>query len=291
MATTINGRMRQFGVAVSVAVLAVACGKSPTAPSGTGGGSGSGGGAAATVASVKISGNLTPSQGSTSQLTATATMSDGTTQNVTTQATWRSSNPSVASVSSTGVVTAQATGTVDVTATYQAQTGKATVQVRAATFAVEVDVQSVTALDTCDDVTQGLGNGEFAVRVLAVLADGSQFTMSQTTGYPGNPKKLKVFELGRNQSQSLGSTRTFTLPGQAGQSVRLQFSATEWDQQIVVFPPSTRWVPDSHLNNRSASRTHAFSNDSFTGLGPNTLTVGNSSCGMRLNYTVRATRQ
>jgi hypothetical protein len=167
----------------------------------------------------------------------------------------------------------------------------ATAQVTEASFLFEVVVQSVTALDTCDNFTQGLSNGEFAVRVLAVRTNGSQATLVDSGSYPGNPDNLRVYNLGRNESRSFSVRRTYTVPAKEGEFVRLQFNATEWDEQIVVFPPSTRWVPDGDLNNRGASRTHKYSNDSFSGLGPNSLTLGNSSCGIRLNYTVSATRQ
>jgi hypothetical protein len=61
------------------------------------------------------------------QLTATATLVDGTSQNVTGTATWRSSNASVATVSSVGLVTALASGVATITATYQNQTATSTV--------------------------------------------------------------------------------------------------------------------------------------------------------------------
>ena len=61
-----------------------------------------------------------PNVGGSAQLNATAAFSDGTTRSVTSQSTWRSSNPAVASVSSTGVVTGVAPGSVNITATFQA---------------------------------------------------------------------------------------------------------------------------------------------------------------------------
>lgn len=289
MAAATGTLIRRIGLAFGVVIVAAACSKSPTAP---GGGSGNaGGGTPATVTAVKISGNLMPAEGATSQLAATAVMSDGSQKDVTTQATWTSSNAAVAAVSGTGLVTAAETGTADISALFQTQTGKATVQVTAAMFDLELDVESVTALDTCDDFTQGLGNGEFAVRVLAVTSDGSQDTIVQTTGYPGNPDALKVYNLGRNESKALNQTRNYLVPGQSGQSLQLRFYATEWDQQVVIIPPSTRWVPDGSMDNRSTSRTHGYADGGFSGLGTNTLTIGNSSCGLRLNYTLRATRR
>ena len=280
-------RAGQAGLAILLVAAVSACSKAPgqpspiePPPSQT-----------PTVTSVEIAGDLTVAEGATSQLSAMATMSDGTTKNVTNQATWASADASVASVSGTGLMTSREAGTADITALYQGRTARATAQVSAAVFRVELTVESVTALNTCDDVTQGLGTGEFAVRVLAVQTNGNQATLVSTPGYPGNPDNLRVYELGRNESQTFNTRRTFNIPGRSGEFLRLQFSATEWDQQVVIIPPSTRWVPENDMNNRSTSRTHSFSGDSFSGLGPNSLTLGNASCGIRVNYTISATRQ
>lgn len=82
----------------------------------------------ATVSSVVLSGTTNLSGvGQTSQLTATATFSDGTTQNVTAAAAWVSSNNGLATVSSAGLVTAVASGTVTITATYQGRAASASV--------------------------------------------------------------------------------------------------------------------------------------------------------------------
>jgi uncharacterized protein YjdB len=50
------------------------------------------------------------------QLMATATYYDGTSFDVTEQVTWSSSDPSVATISKTGLITAIAPGTVTITA-------------------------------------------------------------------------------------------------------------------------------------------------------------------------------
>jgi uncharacterized protein YjdB len=52
-----------------------------------------------------------------------ATMSDGTTQDVSATATWASSNTSDATVSASGAVTAVSPGSVSIQATYQNVTG------------------------------------------------------------------------------------------------------------------------------------------------------------------------
>jgi hypothetical protein len=77
---------------------------------------------AITVSSVTVNGSA-PALGETSQFTATAALSDGTTQDVTGQATWQSSDASVAVVSSTGAVRSVAAGEADLTATYSGVTG------------------------------------------------------------------------------------------------------------------------------------------------------------------------
>jgi hypothetical protein len=268
--------------ALALAAVVAACDKSPTEPTEP---------PPAAVTSVAITGSAELSEGSTSQLTATATLSDGSTQNVTNQATWTSSNTMVASVSGTGLVSALQTGTADISAVYSAQTGRRTLQISPARFSVTLTAQSVTALATCDDVTQGLTSGEFATRVLAITPDGSQSTVSQTTGYPGDPSGPRGHNLAVGESASINVTREFTLDGAAGQFLRVQFNATEWDEQIVIIPPSIRWIHDSRLSNAATSRTHSYANGTFGSLGPNALTLGNSSCGIRLNYTISAVKQ
>lgn len=79
--------------------------------------------APATVASVAVTGTA-PGVGASASFSATATLSDGTTQTVTSQATWASSNPSVATVNA-GTVSGLAPGEADITATYQNVTGRA----------------------------------------------------------------------------------------------------------------------------------------------------------------------
>jgi uncharacterized protein YjdB len=79
----------------------------------------------ATLTSVVVSGTA-PSVGAGNQFTATARFADGSVQDVTSQATWTSSNTSVATVSSGGLVTGVAAGVVTISAKYQSLTGTAT---------------------------------------------------------------------------------------------------------------------------------------------------------------------
>ena len=95
-------------MAVLLAVGAAACGSSPTVP--------------ATVTTVAVTGSV-PVVGSSSQFTATATMSNGTTLDVTSSSTWSSSDSSIATVSTSGVVTAVAEGSTSIQATYLSVSG------------------------------------------------------------------------------------------------------------------------------------------------------------------------
>jgi hypothetical protein len=77
-----------------------------------------------TITGIVVSGNQAfTTKNQTNQLTATANFSNSNTQTVTNQAQWSSGNSSVASVSSTGVVTSVAAGTSTITAIYQGQSG------------------------------------------------------------------------------------------------------------------------------------------------------------------------
>ncbi len=104
---------------VALCALAAACGQS-TAPTPT----------PPAVSSIAITGTLAlPAVGQTSQLVATAAFADGTSQVVTNQATWLSSNPTVATVTTSGLVAALTYGTAVVTATFQGVAGIGTVTI------------------------------------------------------------------------------------------------------------------------------------------------------------------
>jgi hypothetical protein len=247
---------------------------------------------APTVTAVRIDGASSVSEGETVQLKAMAEGSQGAAQDVTTQATWRSSDPAVATVSATGLVTGVRTGTADISAAYQGQTGRRSLAIGAASWNVRIALTSVTALETCDDFTQGLTDMEVAYRASVVRPDGRQ-TVLADTGYPGNPSGTRLagaVELRTGQVVRLSEATTVTLPGTAGQFVRVEFRATEWDEQVVVFPPSIRWVRDDSMDDRLGTRSHAYANGSWSNLGNNSITLGVSGCRLRLDYQASASR-
>jgi len=76
-----------------------------------------------TTLAVVIGGPSTLTVGSTRQLTATLVYTDGTRKDVTSVATWASNTPNVATVSISGVLTANSAGTATITAGFNDVTG------------------------------------------------------------------------------------------------------------------------------------------------------------------------
>jgi len=96
-------RLTVLMVAAAYAAALVACSNS-TSPS-------------ATLQSVVINGTA-PAKGASAQFTATAMYSDGSTRDVTSTATWATSDSTIATVTAVGVVTGVTDGTASITVTY-----------------------------------------------------------------------------------------------------------------------------------------------------------------------------
>lgn len=86
----------------------------------------------ATLSAISVQGNNGLVAGSTEQLSAQGTYTDKSTQSITTQVTWQSSDPTVASISGSGMVTAVKAGNVTITASMNSVSGTAGVAVTAA---------------------------------------------------------------------------------------------------------------------------------------------------------------
>lgn len=160
---------RAWCVSVVVAVLFVACGgggsssPTPTSPAPT----------APTVNSVTVtSPGSSARTGESAQFSATAVMSNGTTQAVTGQASWQSSNTSVATVAAGGMVSAVGAGDADIRATYQNVTGSARITVTRSTFRL------------CGNVREDGGGGLNGARV--EFTDGSNAGKNATTNGAGD---------------------------------------------------------------------------------------------------------
>lgn len=123
-------------VPVLAALLLAACG-------GGGGDDGPTGGSG--VASVSLNApSLSMLVGRTDQLVATAKDAQGATLPSAPAATWTSSNNAVATVNSTGLVTAVTVGTTDITATILGRSASARVTVSSAPLAVTINMPGLT---------------------------------------------------------------------------------------------------------------------------------------------------
>ena len=117
--------------------------------------------------------------GDTLQLTATATYSDQSTQNVTSSSTWQTSNAAVATVNSSGMLSALKSGTVTVTATAGTTSGSVTITVSTATLS-SILVAPASASLFAGQTTQ--------MKATGVYSDGSsQDVTAQVSWTSNNP--------------------------------------------------------------------------------------------------------
>jgi len=173
--------------------------------------------------------------GTTLQLTATATYSDLATEDVTASTTWASSDASILTVSSSGLVTAVAPGTATVTATSGSVAGSTTVTVTAATLksiavtppnpsAAKGTTLQLTATGTySDNSTQDItGQVTWASSTTTVA------TVSNTAGSQGLATALTVGT----------STVSAALSGQTGSTVLTVTAATLGSIAVTPTNPS-----------------------------------------------------
>jgi uncharacterized protein YjdB len=125
-----------------------------------------------TLVSIAVSPNqVSLPVGQTEQFTATGTFTDGSTQNLTQSATWISSQPSIANVSTTGAALARVAGTATISATSGSVSGTANLTV---TPAVAVSVNVVPAA-----LTLPLGSSS-QLQAIATMSDGTQQTLNSS---------------------------------------------------------------------------------------------------------------
>jgi hypothetical protein len=152
-----------------------------------------------TLSSFTITGNASvPAVGQTSQLTATATLSSGSAQNVTTEATWQSSNTAVATVSSSGLVSAQGYGGATITAAYQGMNAQTTftVTVAGAWLSSPIDgrIMTWTLSQSGNNVTGTLGINPqlpvtFSSSTVTGTVSGATFTWAIAMTVATDPQK------------------------------------------------------------------------------------------------------
>src|SRR5262245_12752311 len=122
-----RGLFRALAVAVALAASNWACSGSPTSPQPDIPTSSS---PPSPLALVQVHGTQSPpAVGESRQLAAAATFYDGSVYLVTTMASWTSSNPAIAMISSAGVVTGVGAGSTTITATWEGVSGSAAISI------------------------------------------------------------------------------------------------------------------------------------------------------------------
>jgi uncharacterized protein YjdB len=167
--------------------------------------------------------------GETEQLSATGLYSDNSTQDLTSQVSWQSSDASVASVNSTGLVTAIKKGSVSVTATYHSLSGAGTVTVDSAALS------SIAITPTVFSIASGQSK---QLSVQAVYSDGT--TQDVTAQVTWNSATTAVATVNSNGLVTGGSpgTSTITATYASKQATALVTVTATQLQSIVVTPAS-----------------------------------------------------
>lgn len=149
-----------------------------------------------TVTSVVVTGLPTIAifVGDTYQLVATANLSDGSAQVVTNTASWSSSNTLVAQISSSGLLTAVATGSATARATYQGQSGSETASVEPGTSGLMCGIERWPVKTLSDPSATSV---DMSVAPTTTIAALNQFT-AHCSGIPSlrtYPEEFKTFEV------------------------------------------------------------------------------------------------
>jgi len=172
--------------------------------------------------------------GGTRQLRAVATMSDGTSQDVTSLATWRSTNPQVASVVS-GLVRALSAGTSDIVVQYADASGALPVRVSASGTHDDPPPPGSTPDPAPSPVPGGLtitGSGLMSpgstsqLQVTQRMSDGSTRDVTANSDYTSdNPAVVTT-----------SSSGNMTAVGPGVTTVRAQYGGSSATLPVIVSP-------------------------------------------------------
>ena len=157
--------------------------------------------ATATVVSLSVTGTP-PAIAATAQFKATAALSNGSAQDVSAQATWQSTNTSVVTVNTNGLVTAIAIGEADITAVYGVVSGKAHIAIARTTYTLSGSVTDDTShgilpnirLQVVDGADAGKstltdGNGNYTI---VGIAPGTFTVSASATSYQTTMKTVAL---------------------------------------------------------------------------------------------------
>ena len=165
--------------------------------------------------------NPSIAKGMTEQYTATGTYSDGSKQNLTSQATWTSSNTSIATVSTTGLATAAATGSTKIQAFLGGLNGSTALTVTAA----GATLQSIAVTPANPSITAG---NSLQFTATGTFGDGSTSNItSSVTWASSNAAAATITSAGLATAVTAGqSTTILATQGAISSSTTLAVTTT-----------------------------------------------------------------
>ena len=186
--------------------------------------------------------NASIASGATEQLTATAVYSDNSTKLITSQAAWQSSDPTVAAVSASGLLTALKSGNVTVTATWNSISGTVGVSVTAGALS------SITVTPAAFSIASGQSK---KLSALGTYADGTSLDVTSQATWSSSTSAASVDSTGLVTGSSAGtSTITATIGSKTGSAIATVSTAL---LQTISLTPLTASIATGQTQNFTAN--------------------------------------
>jgi hypothetical protein len=188
------------------------------------------------------------------QFVANGSFDDGTQENISGTVNWTSFSPTIAHVSSVGVVTGAGLGNTTITASSGAVNG---------TASASVDASSVAALNILPSAK--IANlTSYQMRAVAVLKDGSSLDVTQTPGIVWSSSNSAVASIGASTGLALATgPGTATISAGLGQSGSTSLTVSDSTIKALAIGPSNGTVAPGTAQNVLAVGTFSDSSGTF----------------------------
>jgi Bacterial Ig-like domain (group 2) len=188
------------------------------------------------------------------QFVANGSFDDGTQQNISETANWTSSSPTVARVSSVGVVTGMGLGSTTLTASSGAVNG---------TTSATVDASSVATLNILP-VGKMADLTNYQMRAVAVFKDGSSLDVTHAPGITWSSSNSAVASIGGSTGLALATgPGTATISASLGQSSSASLTVSDSTIKALAVGPSNSTIAAGTAQNVIAVGTFSDSSGTF----------------------------
>jgi uncharacterized protein YjdB len=190
------------------------------------------------------------------QFVANGSFDDGTQQNISQTVNWTSSSPTIARVSSVGIVTGIGLGSTTITASSGAVNG---------TTSATVDASSVAALNMLPVLAGKIANlTNYQMRAVAVFKDGSSLDVTHTPGIAWSSSNSAVASIGASTGLVLATGRgTATISASLGQSSGASLTVSDSTIKALAVGPSNSTIAAGTAQNVIAVGTFSDSSGTF----------------------------